>query len=114
MSPTEAETITQRYFEEIFNQGNLAAIVELLSPDILFENPPIKVAGQAEFRQLVLALRHAFPDLHFDVQETMVAGSKVVSRWVLQGTQQGEFQGHPPTHRQFAVTGIDIFQIEGS
>ena len=35
-------------------------------------------------------------------------GDRVVIRYTLRGTHQGEFRGIPPTGKQFKATGISI------
>ena len=113
MEGNKNKEIARRYLEEICNQGNFAAAEELLAPDIVFENPPVRVEGIEAFKQLIAALRAAFPDFHFTIEDEVAEGSKVVTRWRLRGTQHGEFRGNAATHKQFDVTGIDIFQVVG-
>jgi steroid delta-isomerase-like uncharacterized protein len=113
MDPNENKAIVRRYFDEIFNRGDLAAIDVLLAPAIVFENPPRRVEGLAAFRQLVTSLRTAFPDAQFVIEDEVAEGDKVVTRWRLHGTQHGPFLEHPPTDKRFDVTGMDIFQIAG-
>jgi steroid delta-isomerase-like uncharacterized protein len=111
MDPNENKAIVRRYFDEIFNRGDLAAIEALLAPSIVFENPPTRVEGHAALKQLVTSLRTAFPDFQFVIEDEIAEGDKVVTRWRLQGTQHGQFLGNPPSHKRFDVTGMDIFQI---
>jgi steroid delta-isomerase-like uncharacterized protein len=107
----ENKLTARRYFEEICNQGNFAVVDELLSPNIVFENPPAHIEGVEAFKQLITTLRTAFPDFQFTIEDEIAEGAKVVTRWRLRGTQRGEFQGNPATHKSFDVTGIDIFQV---
>jgi steroid delta-isomerase-like uncharacterized protein len=111
MDPDKNKAIARRYFLEICNQGNFGGIEELLTPNIVFENPPAVVEGIESFKELITSLRTAFPDFHFTVEDEIAEGNKVVTRWRLRGTQRGYFLGNPPTHKPFNVTGIDIFQI---
>ena len=111
MDPHENKTLVRRYFEDICNRGDFAAVEALLTPNIVFENPPVRVEGLEAFRQLITSLRAAFPDFQFVIEDEIAEGDKVVTRWRLQGTQHGQFLGNPPSHKQFDVTGMDIFQI---
>ncbi len=57
--------------------------------------------------------RNAFPDLTCTVQEQVAEGEKVVSRWTVRGTHQGEFFGVAVTGNQVEFTGIQIDRFEG-
>ena len=37
---------------------------------------------------------------------------KVVVRWTASGTHQGSLMGIPPTGKEVAVTGVDIFRVK--
>ena len=105
MSTREEENKTQyrRTFEEVFNQGNLALVDELVAPDFLdHEVPPgMNNRGPDSTRQLVTMLRTAFPDLHFTIEDLVAEGDTVAGRVTVSGTHLGPFQGIPPTGRSF-------------
>jgi steroid delta-isomerase-like uncharacterized protein len=105
MSTREEENKTQyrRSFEEVFNQGNLAIVDELVTPDFLnHEVPPgMNNRGPDSTRQIVKMLRTAFPDLHFTIEELVAEGDTVAGRVTMSGTHLGPFQGIPPTGRSF-------------
>ena len=97
------KAIARRYFDEILNKGSAAAIDSIIAADVVFRNPPAVVKGIAGFRGLVAALRGAFPDLHFTLEDELAEGNKVATRWVMRGTQGT---------RKMDVSGMDIFLIE--
>jgi steroid delta-isomerase-like uncharacterized protein len=103
--------IAERYFEEILSQGNLAVADELLASDVRFTNPPLTLHSREELKQLVTALRGAFPDLRFRLEDTVAEGDKVATRWTMTGTHRGEIQGRAPTGKAMNVSGMDIFRI---
>ena len=100
---TDNKAIARRYFAEILNKGSAAAIDSIVAADVVFRNPPIVVKGIADFRKLVAALRSAFPDLNFTLEDELAEGNKVATRWVMRGTQGA---------RKVDVSGMDIFLIE--
>jgi steroid delta-isomerase-like uncharacterized protein len=56
----------------------------------------------------------AFPDLHPTVEDVIAEGDKVVTRWTIRGTHQGEIEEFgPPTGRQAEIQGITIHRIQG-
>ena len=104
-TPARAENtaIARRYFAEILNTGDVAAIDAIVAPEVVFRNPPVVVKGIGDFKKLVASLRGAFPDLHFTLEDEFGEGNKVATRWVMRGTQGT---------RKMEVTGMDIFLIE--
>ncbi len=103
MSTEEANKASfRRAYEELFNQGNLSLVEELIAPDFLnHEAPPGSNRGPESMRQLIRMLRTAFPDLHFTIEELVAEGDTVAGRVIMSGTHQGTFQGMPPTGRSF-------------
>jgi len=115
MSTEENKAIARRLIEEAWNQGNLAAVDELLAHDhvphhsLVGEQPP----SRELYKQFVVRTRAAFPDMHATIEDQIAEGDKVVTRWSVQGTHHGRFQGHSPTGKQMRVTGIAIDRIVG-
>jgi steroid delta-isomerase-like uncharacterized protein len=102
MSTTEVNKAQfRRTYEELFNQGNLANVDELIAPDFInHEVPPsMNNRGPESARQVVMMLRTAFPDLHFTIEELVAEGDSVVGRVSMSGTHQGPFMGIAPTGR---------------
>ena len=103
MSPEENKTQYRRTLEEVFNQGDLAIVDDLVAPDFLnHEVPPgMNNRGPDSTRQIVRMLRTAFPDLHFTIEELVADQDTVAGRVTMSGTHLGLFQGIPPTGRSF-------------
>jgi steroid delta-isomerase-like uncharacterized protein len=64
--------------------------------------------------QLMLALRSAFPDLHFEIQELVTSEDKVVVRWTATGTHQGQLLGIAPTGKSITVMGTSFYRLAGN
>jgi steroid delta-isomerase-like uncharacterized protein len=114
MSIEENKAIARRFFEEVWNNGNLAVADELLAPNIIFHLPgePEEVIGDREsYKQVVRRNRTAFPDLQEEIEDMIAEGDRVVTRWLWRGTHQGEWHGHAPTGKTFTYGGITILRI---
>lgn len=112
----ENKALVRRYFEEIWDKGNLDAIDELFSIDFVRHGPTGtegEVRGLEEFKALVSMYRSAFPDLRVPIEDLIAEGERVVSRWRTRGTHQGELMGVAPSGNQASVTGIIIDRISG-
>jgi steroid delta-isomerase-like uncharacterized protein len=108
----------RRYFEEIFNKGDLAVISELFLPDNVRHPPTLgpDIRGNEELGRFVAGIRAAFPDIHATVEDQIAEGDKVVTRFTLHGTQKGEmtspFLGTlAPTGKEVTYTGIVIHRF---
>ena len=103
------KAIMRRIFDEVFNEGNLALVDELVAKDsIEHEN---NAHGAEGFKQTVAVFRTAFPDIQISVDDMIAEGDKVVARITMRGTHQGEFMGIPATGKTIAVQGIDIVRF---
>jgi len=90
----------------------MAALEELISPDIVFRGSiGSTVNGIQEFKQYVIKIRAAFPDFHNHVEELIGEGEKVVARLTYTGTHRGALFGFPGTGRGITYQGIAIFQF---
>jgi len=113
MSTEENKALVRRFYDEVTNGRNLAILDELLAPN--FEGFKVEGAdhgqNREEFKQMMTMVLNAFPDHHQTIHDWIAENDKVVTRWTVQGTQQGEYIGIPPTSKQVKITGIDIFRI---
>lgn len=109
---SQNKALVRRSYEEVWSQGNLAAIPELYAPDFVLDDPLTPgVCGPEGYQHYVMAMRLPFPDLQFTVEEQLAEGDRVATRWCAHGTQQGEFMGIPPTGQAGVVTGTTISRI---
>jgi steroid delta-isomerase-like uncharacterized protein len=117
MSPGEMKAVVVNFGEEIWHKGNLDAIEEFIAPDYVRHTSPggreggRDVRGLDDVRKSVVAMRAAFPDIHFEADDWVVEGDKVVSRWTCTGTHRGEFRGIAPTGKRVRFIGINIYRL---
>ena len=103
---------TRRFMEEVFNKGNLKAADEFMSKSFIEHNPfPGQGPGVEGFKQVMSALRQAFPDLSLAVDDIFADGEKVVIRSTMKGTHKGNFMKMPPSGKKISVEGIDIVRM---
>jgi steroid delta-isomerase-like uncharacterized protein len=105
--------LVRRAVEEVWNRGNYAIVDELVASDIVVHAsmPGEEIHGREGIKQFYATLRAAFPDIHFTIEDQIAEGDRVVTRWTARATHTGEYQGIPPTGKQFSLTGIDIDRI---
>ena len=101
----------RRYYEEVFNQGRLEVLDEIVVADHIEHNPlPGQTQGIEGIKQRVAMLRAAF-NPQFTLEDVLADGDKVVVRWSNKGTHLADFFGVPATGRPVVVSGIDIHQL---
>lgn len=110
MSIEENKALARRFFEEVWNQADEAAIDRYIADDAGGNDPDFG-AGKEAFRAQWKKWHAAFPDLHFAVEDVIAEGDKVVTRWILTGTHQGEFQGIPATGKSIRVAGMSLDRL---
>jgi steroid delta-isomerase-like uncharacterized protein len=99
-------------WEELFNEGNLAAAERYVHPDYLNHDAAAhRPPGPEGMRQTVGWLREAFSELHFEVRDTIADGDRVALRVQMRGVHTGPLMGMPPTNKPFSVQHIHIFRV---
>jgi steroid delta-isomerase-like uncharacterized protein len=113
MSREENKAVLRRYFEEVWNEGHLELLDELVAPSYENHDPAVPglPRGPQGLRPIIAAFRAAFPDLQVTIEDQIAEDDKVVTRYTMRGTHQGEFMGRPPTGKPMAVSGIQIERV---
>ena len=116
MSPEENKALVRRYIEVVWNQKKTEALDELLAPNyrryVSATSAPLSREGQ---RQRITGFHHAFPDLHFMVEDLFAEGDRVTFRVTMRGTHEGPFpylQGVPPTGKKVTIAVLDVIRVE--
>lgn len=110
---TDNKDLTLRFFKEVFDNRNLAAIDELCAETFVEHTPmPGQPEGRAGIRWFMESLTTAFPDLTATVEDILAEGDRVAIRNTMHGTHKGEFMGIPPTGKHIAIPGIDLVIVK--
>ena len=101
---------------EVVTQASLDtlkdALAEVYADDFILHEAGEDIVGIEGLTQFVSMMRSALPNLRITLEDDMAEGDKVVTRWIGQGTHQGELMGIAPTGSQVTITGITIHRIE--
>jgi steroid delta-isomerase-like uncharacterized protein len=104
----------RRFFEEVYNQGDVASLDDLASPDFVSHDRGNPTHDREGVKQIVAAIRGAFPDVQFTADDVFAEGDRVAARFTMRGTHSSEFMGIPSTNKQITVTGIDIVRFSNN
>ena len=111
----ENKVTARRFYEELFNQGNLDAAEEIVTPDFVIHDPniPEEPRGPEGLKRFVSMYRNVFPDLNFTIEDQIAEGEKVGTRWVAHGTHQGELMGIAPSGKPVTVRAFTLQRFSG-
>jgi steroid delta-isomerase-like uncharacterized protein len=106
-------TSYQRTWVEALNRGDTSIADNVFATHcvIHINGSPEPNLGVDGFKQMVSGLLSAFPDLHFTVEDQIVAGDKVAIRWVAAGTNSAAFGSVPATGRKVLVNGLILDRV---
>jgi steroid delta-isomerase-like uncharacterized protein len=95
------------------NRGDLSVADKVFAADCVIHingspDPDLSVAG---FQQMVAGLLAAFPDLRFRIEDQVVAGDRIATRWVAEGTNSAPFGNVPATGRRVRVDGLILDHV---
>jgi predicted ester cyclase len=112
MTIEDNKTLVQRFIDDVMNAGNTYAIADLCVPGSMFAGG---IEGQIE------AMKTAFPDIHFAIDDILAEGDKVAVRVTSHATNTGPLVGLPafgrletpvpPTGKSVTSGGMYIFTV---
>lgn len=111
-------TIVRRFFDEVCNARRLEVADQLFAAGHRYHDPSIPgvadgPAGITQPTGPVVPYQQAVSDAHWHVEDLLVEGDTVVTRWVGTGAQNGDLPGIPATGRPVRVPGIWMQRMAG-
>ena len=109
------KAVARRWFEELFNAQNLDVADEITAQDSVNHDPLLThLPSGPEGDKYVVNLYHgSFPDAQITIEDQIVQGDRVVTRWTGRGTHRVEFMGVPPSGNRVEIAGMTINRISG-
>ena len=109
----ENKAMIRRIALEVFSEGKLEVIDEVVSPDFVdhAREMPGMPAGREGVKVYAEAVRRAFPDLQNTIKHVVAEGDLVVQHVSSTGTMRGEFAGMAPSGKQATWDAIHIGRV---
>ena len=98
-------------FAKMLNEKDMSLLDRLLAEDYVNHNRYVENGREAN-KQFWSYWLSAFPDTEVTVEDTFVAGDRVVGRFTYRATHAGEFMGAKPTGQRVEMSSIDIWRVE--
>jgi steroid delta-isomerase-like uncharacterized protein len=105
----DAATLMRRWFDEIWNQGRIESVDELLAEDAVMwgiGRPDQSSRGGAEFKEFYHRQRSATPDVKISLDQVVQEGDTAFARWTATMTHTGEGFGVAPTNQTITLSGM--------
>ena len=95
------------------NRGDVSAADEAFAADAMIHinGSPKPSLSLAEFKEMAKGLLASFPDIHFTIEDQVVAGDKVTTRWVAEGTNTGPLGDIPATGKGVRFNGLILDKV---
>ena|SRR5688572_10665333 len=106
-------TAYERTFVEGLNRGDVSAADQAFAPDcvIHINGRPEPNLSLGAFKEMVSGLLGAFPDMRFTIEDQIVTGDKVATRWTGEGTNSRASGPLPATGRQVQISGLIMDRV---
>jgi steroid delta-isomerase-like uncharacterized protein len=114
MSVQENKDLVRRYFDTIWNKGQLERESEFVAQDIVVHAPPIPGIPEGIGGPLAIVgtFRAAMPDIHLTQDVIFGGDDKVVQIWTSRGIHTGAaLFGFPARGTELVLTGVNIFRV---
>ncbi len=98
-------------FYEVYNDHKMDLWEKALTEDYQANVNGQMIPNREVGKGFVEAMHNAFPNLKYTLNDTIIEGDKVVTRWTAAGTNSGDFFGMPATNKNVTMLGITIFRI---
>ena len=109
---TQTQKMVERIPLEVFNNDNFGLIDELVSSDFVehYAQPGVSPTRQG-FKETAIALKKAFPDLRYTIEDVIESGDKIVHRLTASGTMKADFLGMRSTGKHATWTEVHIGRV---
>jgi steroid delta-isomerase-like uncharacterized protein len=105
--------IVTAFWEDVWNAHEPDAVDRFVADDVVIEAGGEEIAGKDNIKNWVKQFLDHVNDLHVDNIETFQSedGTRVTSRWVLTGTNNG-ILGTEPNGKPIAMTGTAVWTVD--
>jgi predicted ester cyclase len=110
--PEDLKAMVRRHFEEIWPNGDVAALAATTHPGFVnHEVPPGVSPDRDGATQVMLWLRQAFTEQRYEIHQMIAEADTVAVHLTHSGRHTGEFLDIPPTNRRFAYRHVHIVRF---
>jgi steroid delta-isomerase-like uncharacterized protein len=113
MTVEEIKKLAHEVIENYWNKKKFELADQYYTQDYINHFPSIPdVTNLDQFRQWSITFKKSFPDFKVAVEEIIVEGNMVATRWTLRCTQTGEYMGIPAEGKKVEISGMTMERIK--
>jgi len=112
MNTPNSVDIVHAFWDEVWNAHDPAAVDRFVVDDFVIVTGGETVTGRENFERWIAGFLEKIDDLHLEVIESFqnADGSRVASRWLLTGKNNG-FAGTEPDQQEIKMTGTAVWAV---
>ena len=112
MNGKNSVDIVHAFWEQVWNAHNPEAVDDFVVDDFVVVTGGVEITGRENFKTWIAGFLESLSDLHLEVAESFqnADGSRVASRWLLTGRNNG-ILGTPPDQRDVQITGTAVWAV---
>lgn len=104
----------ERFYRELWNRHDEAAIPALLHDDVTFRGSlGVEKRGHTGFAEYVNMVHEALRDYECTINDLVIEEPKAFARMTFSGIHTKEFMGYPSTGRRVSWAGCALFTFRG-
>jgi steroid delta-isomerase-like uncharacterized protein len=111
MTTEDNKALLRRFIREIFQEGRVEALDELVAPDFVRHTRPSGDTDRDELRGAMERVSKGLADVAFTIEDMTAEEDRVAVRITSTARQVGEFMGIPPSGRSYTIGEIHIFRV---
>jgi predicted ester cyclase len=100
-------TLSELYLRALLTH-DFEAFDEVLAPRMVIHSRFGDIAGRERFKALLRALRAAFPDITWTIDELIVTEARMVFRYSFEGTHLAPYLGIAATQKRVRIEGLEL------
>jgi len=112
MSTSNSVDIVHAFWDEVWNAHDPAAVDRFVVDDFVIVTGGETVTGRETFKRWITDFLEKINDMRLEVLESFqnADGSRVASRWLLTGKNNG-FAGTAPDQQDIGMTGTAVWAV---
>lgn len=111
MTNEDGKDLIRRYHEQLWGDGDPAAIDEFWDPGAVVHLTGFDSTAVDAVREDVTRYFAAFDHVQTTIEDLLADGDKVVLRWVTAGNHVGPYGAVAATGKRITMRGVDILRV---